>query len=373
MHITVDRALFLKALAHGQSVVEKRGTIPILSHVLLEASNGQVTLTSTDMEIALIESVPADVITAGALTVSVQMLGDIVRKLSDAHPINLSLDQNSGQLQIKSGRSRFNLSTLNAEDFPKITASALPVSFQMPCADLKHLLDCSRFAMAIEDTRYFLNGIYFHVAHRGPEAVLRCVATDAHRLACIDVAMPEGAAEMPGLILSRKTVTEIRKLLEEGESVARISLSDKRIEVQLTNATISSRVIDGVYPDYTKAIPSHNDKPMIVASKEFASAVDRVATVAHDKLRIVKMNALDNMLTLSAASQELGSAVEEISVDFSYAEPIEIGFNARYLLEIAQQINEDEAQITFSASNQPAIIKGMLEKNALYVLMPMLV
>ena len=322
------------------------------------------------MELALIEIISATTEQEGATTVSAHMLFDIVRKLPEG-PIDFNLNAESQQLLITAGRAKFKLSYLPAEDFPHLTADTLPFSFKISAPTFKNLLDRSRFAMSSEETRYYLNGIYFHPYLKKDTKVLRCVATDSHRLACVEAPLPEGAQEMPGVILSRKTVSEIRKLIDDFNEEIGISLSEKRIEFSLPHATLSSRLIDGVYPDYEQAIPQNNDKTLVVEAKAFSLAVDRVATVASDKLRIIKINAQENNLILSAASQELGSATEEMAVDFSYTTPIEIGFNARYLLDIAQQINEEETKISLSDSNSPAIIQGFNNTEALYVLMPM--
>lgn len=371
MQLTIDRSVFLKALSHGQSIVDRKTTINILSHVLLDASPEGLRLTTTDMDMALIETVPAVVIQPGSTTVSAQTLCDIVRKLPDGSTVELTLNQENGQLVVRAGRSRFNLSCLPAEDFPKLNHGDLPFRFTLSSSSLKRLLDRARFAMATEETRYYLNGIHFHTHVRDGQQYLRAVATDAHRLACIDMPMPEGADGMPGIIIGRKTVTEIRKLLGDNEDPVIVQLSDRRIEFVLPNAVLSARLIDGTYPDYEQAIPLHNDKTLIVESKIFASAVDRVATVTSDKLRVIKMNVSDNALMLSAATQEFGSASEEMAVDFPYEQSVEIGFNVLYLFDIAQQIPDDETEIRLCNGDAPAIIQSIADKDALYVLMPM--
>lgn len=371
MQLAIDRSVFLKALAHVIGIVDKKTTINILNHVMMEAMPEGLKLTTTDMDMALIEMLPAMVAAPGSTTVSAQMLYDIVRKFQDGAMVELTVNQETGQMTVRSGRSRFNLSCLPAEDFPKLDHGELPFSFTMTCSALKRLIDKARFAMALEETRYYLNGLHFHTFIRDGHVYLRAVATDAHRLACIDMLAPAGAEGMPGIIIGRKTVTEIRKLLTDTEEPVKISLSDRRVEFALPAATLSARLIDGVYPDYEQAIPPSNDKRLIVSSKDFVSAVDRVATVTTDKLRVIKMNVVENALMLSAATQELGSACEEIEVDFPYVQPVEIGFNALYLLDIAQQIPDEEAEIYLCDGDAPAIIQSMKDKESLYVLMPM--
>lgn len=371
MKLTIDRAVFLKALSHGQSVVERRTMVPILSHILLQTTDNGVSLSTTDMDLALNENIPAEIQVPGAITVSAHMLFEIVRKLPDGLVIELSLNEENGQLTIKAGRSKFSLSSLPVADFPQLTQGELPHQFQLDAATLKRLIDRSKFAMSNEDTRYYLNGIYLHAHAANGNKILRSVATDAHRLACIEAPVPAGAEEIPGIIVGRKTVTEIRKLLDEVEDDVTVRLSATRIEFVLPNATLSSRLIDGSYPDYEQAIPLENDKQIILDAKAFAAAVDRVATVATDKLRVIKVNVGNNMITLSAASHELGSATEEIPVDYPGEETVEIGFNARYLLDIAQQIGDDEAQIMLADGSSPAIIRGMNDSESMFVLMPM--
>lgn len=371
MKLTIDRAVFLKALSHGQSVVERRTTIPILSHVLLQTTDAGLTLSTTDMDLALQEMIPAEIHEPGAITVSAHMLFDIVRKLPDGLAIDLSLNPENGQLTLKAGRSKFNLSSLPIDQFPQLTQGDLPHAFQLETTTLKRLIDRAKFAMSSEDTRYYLNGIYLHAHGDGTNKILRSVATDAHRLACIEAAIPAGAEDIPGIIVGRKTVTEVRKLLDETEGNVSVRLSPTRIEFVLPNAILSSRLIDGSYPDYEQAIPTGNDKQIILDAKSFAAAVDRVATVATDKLRVIKMHVSNNTITLSAASHELGSAVEEIPVDYAGDDAVEIGFNARYLLDIAQQIGDDEAQIMLADGSSPALIRGMNDSESLFVLMPM--
>lgn len=370
MKLTIERSAFLKALSHGQSVVERRTTIPILSHVLLNATPMGLSLITTDTDLALIENVSAIVTEPGSTTVSAQMLFDIVRKLPEGSTIELTLIPDTGQLNLKGGRSRFNLSCLPPEDFPQLTQGELPFHFKLPAATFKKLLDRAKFAMSTEETRYYLNGIHFHIMEKNGQKILRSVATDAHRLAYIEVPLPTGAENMPGIIVGRKTIAEARKLLDDTTEEVSVSLSPTRIEFAFENAVLSSRLIDATYPEYEKAIPINNDKTAIVDAKSFAAAVDRVATVSNDKVRTIKMNLSNNMLTLTAASHDLGNATEEMAVDFPHT-PIEIGFNARYLLDIAQQIDEDEAQVVLGNGDAPAIIKGMTDHEATYVLMPM--
>src|SRR5918993_2892905 len=222
MRVTVERAALLKALGHVHRVVERRNTIPILSNILLRAGEGSLRLKATDLDIEVTETIPADITEAGSTTVPAYMIYDIVRKLPDGAQVSLEMTPDMGQMQIRSGRSRFMLQALPESDFPDLAAGDLPHRFALPAADLKRLIDKTQFAISTEETRYYLNGIYFHTVEAGSGAgtMLRAVATDGHRLARVEMPAPQGAEGMPGVIVPRKAVAEIQKLGEDGgESV----------------------------------------------------------------------------------------------------------------------------------------------------------
>jgi DNA polymerase-3 subunit beta len=351
MKLMIERAALLKALGHVQSVVERRNTIPILANVLIEAAKDSVSLTSTDMDIAIVEGVPGEVARAGTTTVQAHTLYDIVRKLPEGSQVGIESVGDKGQIALRAGRSSFALAVLPAEDFPKMTGGDLPHSFELSANDLRNLIDRTRFAISTEETRYYLNGIYFHAGNSGGVKVLRAVATDGHRLARMEMPLPSGAESIPGVILPRKTVTELRKLLDE-------------------NAVLTSKLIDGTFPDYERVIPAGNDKVMEVSCRDFAAAVDRVSTISTDKSRAVKLAISKGQLTLSATSPDAGSASEEIEVRYG-STPIEIGFNSRYLLDITQQIEGDGAKFLMHDAGSPTLVTDASDQSALYVLMPM--
>lgn len=370
MHVTLEKQHILRALSHAQSVVEKRHTLPILGHVLLQASDSTLTLTSTDMELNLIERIPATVEIAGDLTVSATMLFDITRKL-DCDVIELTYKNN--QLHVHGGRSKFKIGSLNATDFPKLSFDDLPYAFNLTKEQLKLLIDKPRFAMAVEEARYYLNGIYWHTTldALSKSQVLRAVATDAHRLALSQIPAPEGIVDMPSVIIGRKAVNEVRKLLDEGDEHVHVKLSEQRIEFHFENASLSSRLIDGQFPDYMQAIPQHNEHTFYIPTKEYGQAVDRVATVVSDKLRVIHMALSENQIRLSALSTEMGSAQEDIPVAFDSQDTVDIGFNAKYLLDIIQHIDEEETEVSLQNAQTPSLIRGAGNHDTLYVLMPM--
>ncbi len=370
MKLTIERAALLKTLAHVQSAVERRNTIPILANVLIDAGDGRLSLTATDMDLTIVDAVPAEVGEPGATTAPVHTLYDIVRKLPEGAQVEISSAGDGGQIKIESGRSVFTLTTLPREDFPATGEVDLPHSFMMQPGELRNLIDRTRFAISTEETRYYLNGIYLHAANTGNIDVLRAVATDGHRLARFEMPLPEGAAGMPGVIVPRKTVIELRKLLDEIEETVSVSLSDTRIQFACGAALLTSKLIDGTFPDYERVIPTGNDKIVQVRCQSFREAVDRVSTISSEKSRAVKLMITNGAITLSASSPENDTATEEVEIDYNGPE-MEIGFNSRYLLDIAQQIEGEDAKISLADSASPTIMSDVSDSSALYVLMPM--
>jgi len=370
MKLTIERAALLRSLSHVQSVVERRNTIPILANVLLQAKDGALNLTATDMDISIVEAAPAEVLSEGETTALAHTLYDIVRKLPEGAQVQLDSSAEDDKLVLQSGRSRFVLATLPTADFPAMREDDLPHQFAMPAAGLRALIDRTRFAISTEETRYYLNGIYMHAHELDGGAVLRAVATDGHRLARVESPLPDGAAGMPGIIVPRKTVNELRKLIDECDGDIGIALSDTKIRFAFDDTVLSSKLIDGTFPDYEKVIPTGNDKLMEIDCRQFAAAVDRVATISTERSRSVKLEITPNNLTLSASSPEAGSAKEEIEISYN-EEPIEIGFNSKYLLDIAQQVEGDTVRILLSDGASPTIVRDTADSSALYVLMPM--
>jgi DNA polymerase III subunit beta len=370
MRLVIERGELLRALGHVTSVVERRTTIPILSNVMLKASGSTLEFKATDLEREVIEHAPADVSEQGAVTVPAHMLHDIVRKLPDGSQVELLREPERERITLSSGHSRFALQTLAAEDFPDLAVGEMTHEFEMGAADLKRLIDKTRFAISTEETRYYLNGIYFHTAKRGEGSALRAVATDGHRLAQIDLEMPAGAAGMPGVIIPRKTVNELHRLIEDAGAGVRVAVSKAKVRFEIGTVMLTSKLIDGTFPDYGRVIPQANDKEMKVSNADFKSAVDRVSTIASERGRAVKLSIGADKLVLSVNNPEGGSATEEISVDYSAA-PLEIGFNARYLLDIAGQLESDSVVFKLADSGSPTMVRDGGDETALYVLMPM--
>jgi DNA polymerase-3 subunit beta len=373
MKATIERATLLRCLSHVQSVVERRNTIPILSNVLIEASSsGNVKVMATDLDLQVVETMSASSVDQpGAITVSAHLLFDIARKLPDGSQVSLTTNDN--RLEVKAGRSNFKLPTLPRDDFPVIVEGDLPTSFELPARLLAELIDRTRFAISTEETRYYLNGIFLHVTDED-EPLLKAAATDGHRLARFTIARPEGAAGMPDVIVPRKAVGELRKLLEEAlDSSVLIDLSASKIRFTLGGEggmVLTSKLIDGTFPDYSRVIPTANDKLLKVDPKLFHSGVDRVATIATEKTRAVKIGLDNDRVTLSVTSPDNGTAVEELAADYK-AEGMEIGFNANYLKDILGQIDAEMVELHLADAGAPTLIRENEASRALYVLMPM--
>lgn len=365
MKATIERATLLRGLSHVQSVVERRNTIPILSNVLIEASaEGSLRLMATDLDLQIDETVAAAVDQAGATTVPAHTLFDIARKLPEGAQVELTAAE--GKIKINAGRAKFELGTLPRDDFPVIAEGELPTVFELAAETLKQIIDKTRFAISTEETRYYLNGIFLHVA----DDTLKAAATDGHRLARVTVARPDGAESMPDVIVPRKCVAELRKLLDEVDGSVGVSLSGSKIRFDLGAAILTSKLIDGTFPDYSRVIPTGNDKILKIDPKSFMEGVDRVSTIATEKTRAVKMALDRDRITLSVTSPDNGTAAEDVPGDYA-AQPFEIGFNSRYLMDILGQVEGDLVEVHLADAAAPTLIRENDKSPALYVLMPM--
>lgn len=371
MKLTIERGDLLNALSHVQSVVERRNTIPILSNVLLAAEDGALTLTATDLDIEAVDSAPANIERSGAVTAPAGTLFDVVRKLPSGADVELELQPENQRIEIRAGRSNFALPTLPAADFQTMGADEGAVSFEVDPADLRRIIDKTRFAISTEETRYYLNGVYLHAADSADgNRVLRTVATDGHRLALAEIAAPKGAEKLEGVIVPRKAVAEARRLIDTASEPVRLDVSDSKVVFRSGAAVLTAKLIDGSFPDYARVIPQGNDKKLTIDNKSFEAAVDRVATVSAERSRSVKLSLGDDKLTLAVNHAETGQGQEEIEAEYGH-EPMEIGFNARYLLDIASQIEAEDAEFLFNDPASPALVLDPGDAHAQYVLMPL--
>jgi DNA polymerase-3 subunit beta len=369
MKLTIERTALFKALNHVQSVVENRQTIPILSNVLLRAEGGKLHFTATDLDMEIDDAATAQVDKPGSVTAPAKMLFDVVRKLPEGSEIRLEAQHDQNRLSIVSGRSRFSLPTLLASDFQTMTREDSAVTFDIATAELKRLIDRTRFAISTEETRYYLNGIYLHVTEEGG-GKLRAVATDGHRLAMAETDVPEGAKGLSGIIIPRKAVGEMRRLLDDAPEVVTVSASTNKIGIEVGPATLTSKLIEGSFPNYARVIPRDNKRVLKVVNRDFASAVDRVSTISAERLRSVKLSLDDDKLTITASHAETGQGVEELVA--AYQEPaMEIGFNSKYLIEVSQQVQGLEAEFVFNDAASPALVRDPTDAGVLFVLMPL--
>jgi DNA polymerase III subunit beta len=368
MKVTVERSELLRSLGHVHRAVERRNTIPILANVLLRADRATLSLKATDLDLEVTDAIAAEAAPAGSTTVPAHMFYDIVRKLPEGAQIVLESSGDRAALAIRAGRSRFTLQTLPESDFPDLAPGEMTHKFTLKASDLKRLIDKTQFAISTEETRYYLNGIYLHIA--GPAQALRAVATDGHRLAQVELPLPDGATGMPGIIIPRKTVSEVQRLLDEPDAEVAVELSPGKIRFTVGAVILTSKLIDGTFPDYGRVIPLDNDKELVVDRKEFEAAVDRVSTVSSERGRAVKLSLNSGKLLLSVTNPDSGSATEELEVEYE-AEPIDIGFNSRYLLDIASQIESEAAVLKLADPGSPTLIQDKDAHGTLYVLMPM--
>ena len=373
MEIKANSSDLLKALNHIHGIVEVRHTLPILSNIVLSAENNELSLSSTNLDIFCSDKIDAEIVNSGEISVPAITFFEIVKRLPSGSDVILSMGDEDTELILKCGRSKFNLSTLRTEDFPILSDKDLSTNFVISADELSRMIDKTKFAISNEETRYYLNGIFFHKAESNSIKFLRAVATDGHRLAQYDIPLPQGAEEITGIIIPKKTVFELRKVLDDADGDVSVSLNENKIKFSFNNLKIISKVIDGTFPDYTKVIPQNNDKKFKTNNSELKNAIDRVSAVAineETKSKAIKLTIENNKLNLSVESQSKGSAKEEIDVSYSN-EKVDIGFNSRYLLDICNEVDGDEIDVNLLDSISPAIILDKTDENLFFVLMPM--
>ncbi len=373
MEIKANSSDLLKALNHIHGIVEVRHTLPILSNIVLSAENNELSLSSTNLDIFCSDIIAAEIANSGEISVPAITFFEIVKRLPSGSDVILSMADEDTKLVLKCGRSKFNLSTLKTEDFPILSDKDLSTNFIISADELSRMIDKTKFAISNEETRYYLNGIFFHKAESNSIKFLRAVATDGHRLAQYDIPLPQGADEITGIIIPKKTVFELRKVLDDADGDVSVSLSENKIKFSFNNLKIISKVIDGTFPDYTKVIPQNNDKKFKTNNFELKNAIDRVSAVAineETKSKAIKLTIENNKLNLSVESQSKGSAKEEIDISYNN-EKVDIGFNSRYLLDICNEVDGDEIDVNLLDSISPAIILDKTDENLFFVLMPM--
>ncbi|WP_017444097.1 DNA polymerase III subunit beta [Gayadomonas joobiniege] len=365
MKFSVSREDILKPLQLATGTVEKRHTLPILSNVLLDISDGVLAITGTDLEVELVSSV--ELVQAsedGQVTVPARKLFDICRGLSDASLIEFKLEDN--KLKVKSGKSRYSLSTLPAKDFPNLEEWKSEINFAIHQNDLKHLINSTSFSMANQDVRYYLNGMSMET--QGNE--LRCVTTDGHRLALARFKLADENLDESQVIIPRKGVTEISRLIEDNDDNIYISLGSNHIRVSSSSFTFTSKLVDGRFPDYRRVLPKGGDKEIIADKSVLKQAFARAAILSNEKFRGVRLNLSNNQLMITATNPEQELAEEMVEVNYQ-GEELEIGFNVAYILDVLNALESDQVKITLGDSNSSGLIEDNNDESAVYVVMPM--
>ena len=373
MDFRVNSTELLRALSHIHGIVEVRHTLPILSNIIITTHDNLLSLSSTNLDIFCSDDLEAEVVQNGSTSVSAATFYEIVKRLPSGSEIHASLSKQDSTLILKCGRSKFNLTTISPDDFPKISHDDLNIQFVLSATELKRMIDKTKFAISNEETRYYLNGVFLHQTQKNSIDILRAVATDGHRLAQYDIPLPQGAKDMNGIIIPKKMIQELRRVLDDATGDINIQLNENKIKFSFNNMQIISKVIDGTFPDYTKVIPQSNDKSITTNNEELKKAIDRVSAVAineETKSKAIKLIIESNKISLSVDSSSRGSAIEEIDLDYNN-EKVEIGFNSRYLIDICNEIDGDKINLKFLNSTSPAIILDNTDENLFFVLMPM--
>lgn len=371
MKFTVNREQLIKPLQQVASVVEKRQTLPVLSNVLMEVENNQLVLTGTDLEIELIASVPlVSQEDSGAVTVPARKLLDICKSLPADATLSFTLENE--RLTLLSGKGQYNLLTLPAADFPSLDAESFTHQVTLPTNDVRHIIDKTAFSMALQDVRYYLNGMLFVLSNDN----ITAVTTDGHRLALSGRQLTAGGvADTKQIILPRKGVLELVRILADAGETVSLQFSSNHLRVEMPALRFTSKLVDGKFPDYDRVIPKNNDVKVVLDTEVFKQALSRVMVLSNEKYRGCRLSFSDGQLELQTNNPEQEEAKEEISAEFSGTNPLEIGFNITYLLDILNNVSTNRIIVNLSDNNGSALVHEEIEQDAspdtVYVVMPM--
>ena len=368
MKFNVNQHDLQTALSYCQGVIEKRSTLPILSNVLLDASNSQLTITATDLDLIFVHQIKdIEVIEEGKTTTVSSTIYDIVRKFSSGKKINLS-QSDTNKLQIESEKSNFNLNCLSPSEFPLTDENFNDNEFYINSKSLLKLLNKCKFSISNDETRHYLSGIYFHQTEVDDKNYLTTVATDSHRMSISKIRLDKKINFEP-IILPKKTIFQLVSLLDNYDGEVKISNVKSKIKFELKNSILISKLIDGKFPNYIQVIPKNNQKKLEIDLKLFLNSVDRVASVSLDKKDGVKFNLSKDVLNLTVNNTNSGDGNENLSVKFDHE--LEISFNSRYLIDVASQLDGEKIEIFFNDTGSPALIKDPGDFDSIYVVMPM--
>lgn len=365
MKFKVDRDVLLKPLQFVSGVVERKQTLPILANVLMTLNKDELSLICSDSELEVIARLKVDTLQEGSITVPARKLTEICKTLPAGSIIDLV--ENEGKFILSSGRSRFSLATLPAHDFPTVDSKAGVMDFHLPRPLLRQLLDQTAFAMAVQDVRYYLNGLLMEM--RGNE--LRVVATDGHRLALAMTTLPSTPDIVKQVIIPRKGVQELSRIFSEGNEDLSINLNGNHICVQTSEISVTSKLIDGRYPDYERVIPPEGKSQFVANREEFKQALQRAAILSNEKYRGVRLSLTGNNLVLNTNNPDQEAAEEQIIVEYSGPDDVELGFNVNYLLDVLSVLKSEKVRVSIAEGSRTAILKSTETDNALYIVMPM--
>ncbi len=366
MELSISKKNLLECLNHFQSVVEKRNTIPILSNIklIVDETNG-LEITATDLALEVSETISANIIKSGGITIPSQLFYDIIRKAPDSCNIELRKDEKVDLVYVAFNESRFSIPTLPVDDFPVMDLNELDTQIELESASLKNLIDNCKFCMGLDESRQYLNGIYLHLS----KSLISTVATDGHRLSKSSLTK-DFSGDFDGIIVPKKTVLEISKILEEFEGKISLNFSKTRLKIHLGNIKIITKLINSSFPDYESVIPTANDQIMEVDCKSFSESIDRVSTISNEKFRTVKFDVSNNVCVVSSFGTEKSTGTENVKVDYS-GPAFSINFNSRYVLDVLNIIKEGKVKFFFSKDTAPTILETPSIKNSLFLIMQM--
>ena len=368
MKFSVNQQDLQKSLNYCQGVIEKRSTLPILSNVLLEVSNANLTITATDLDLIFIHKIPnVEIIEEGKTTSSSSIMYDIVRKFSSGSKINFS-NPSENKLHLESDKSVFNLNCINASEFPLTEENFNENEFSIKSKELLKLLNKCKFSVSNDETRHYLSGIFLHQTEVDEKTFLTAAATDSHRMSISKIRL-QNKVQFEQIILPKKTIFQLCSLLEDYEGEVKISNIKSKIKFEINNSILISKLIDGKFPNYVQVVPKENQKKLEVDVKSFLNSVDRVASVSLDKKDGVKFSLSKNNLDLSVNNTNSGDGKESLTVKFDHE--LDISFNSRYLIDIASQLDGDNIEIYLKDTGSPALIRDPSDYDSIYVVMPM--
>ena len=369
MKFQISKQVIFKSLTHLQGIVDKKNTLPILANILIEAKDNTLILSSTDMDISVVEKLSCNVTEDGSTTINSQILYDIVRKLDDNSEVEI-ISNNGKILTLRASGSRFSLACLPKEDFPIIDTRNDGTKLKLNSKVLFKLIDKTKFAISNEETRYFLNGLYFNIHKEDDKTNVTLVGTDGHRLAKFSQQIDNDIQKIIGAIIPKKTIYELSKLLSDVDEEIEITISSNKIIFYIGNLVFVSKLIDGTFPDYKRVIPSDNTNVVNIDREKLLAAVDRVSTVANDKSPVIKFNLMKNIINLNTINNDNSTATEDLSLNYE-GENFEIGFNSKYIMDIVNNLQDEIITLKLKDGSSPIIAQENSNSNLVYVLMPM--